>query len=422
MKTKGVSATDKLQTMDDLAETPELDNYSYQPPEGADNHELVLPADSESSPEISVILPTMNEEEGVGACIAAIKDAFEEQGLEGEIIISDSSTDCTPQIARSAGAIVVKPDKKGYGYAYKYAIQYARGDYVVIGDADTTYDYRQIPHLLRPIVNNEADFVIGSRFDGEIKSGAMPPLHRYIGNPFLTGFLNFFYDVGVSDAHSGFRAIRRDALESLDLRSNGMEFASEMIIRASAQNLRIKEVPITYHPREGDATLNSFRDGWRHVKFMMLNTPVYLFSVPGTLLMTIGTTLMTLAFFQVSFGPDTFGIHTMVAGSLVLIIGYQIFVLGVFSSILLDSIEQKSDPITRVVTEQFSLELGASLGSVLLLAGVSIASYFVGKWIASGFKTLPYIFGDIVAFTAILLGVQTIFYSFFLSMTAELRA
>ena len=226
-----------------------------------------------ATPMLSVVLPTRNEVQGISECLDRIHRAIDSIEMDVEIIVSDSSTDSTPTIAREYGATVVKPPATGYGNAYKYAFEHIRGDYVAIGDADTTYDFEELPELLAPLVQGDADLVLGSRFRGQIEPGAMPALHQYVGNPLLTAMLNWLFGANVTDAHSGFRAIRREALEQLELQSEGMEFASEMIMKAAVNGLRIKEVPITYHERVGEATLESFSDGWRHVKYMLLNAP-----------------------------------------------------------------------------------------------------------------------------------------------------
>ena len=187
---------------------------------------LLLSRDSEVAPVISVVMPTLNEEAGVEECIIRIKNALIELDITGEILISDSSDDRTPEIAAAHGAHVVTPDKGGYGYAYQYAFDRARGEYIAIGDADTTYDFEELPKLYELVASGEADMAMGSRLDGEIKRGAMPAIHQYVGNPLLTRFLNAFYDAGVSDAHSGMRVISREALDRLDCSTTGMEYAS----------------------------------------------------------------------------------------------------------------------------------------------------------------------------------------------------
>lgn len=383
------------------------------------NQGLLLDVNSEQPPQLTVILPTLNEEAGIAVCIEKIKRAIAELGITAEIIVADNSTDETPKIARELGAIVVEPDRPGYGYAYRYAFRRARGELIVMGDADTTYDFEAIPRLLKPVFDGEADIVLGSRLRGEIKPGAMPTLHQYVGNPLLTKFLNVFYDTDVSDAHSGFRVCTRAALEALDLESVGMEFASEMLMDAVARDLTIEEVPITYHERVGEATLDSFTDGWRHVKFILLNAPGFLFSLPGALASVLGLIVMTVAFFDITVGSIGFGPHSMIAGSLLTIVGYQIASMGVFATLAGDPIRVPTDPITEWLLDHASLERGATLGLLMFFAGTSYALYLIFQWINSGFSQVPLVVGDMVAMTAIVLGIQTIFGSFFMSAVAE---
>lgn len=363
---------------------------------------------------VSVIIPTKNEEETIGICIRKIQKVFNEHHTNGEIIIADNSTDRTPEIAKNFGAIIVMPDKLGYGYAYQFAFKHASGDYIVIGDGDETYDFADIPRLLEPLKRKEADLVIGSRFKGEIKKGAMPWLHRYIGNPVLTGFLNLFFKAGVSDAHCGFRAFTKKAIEKMNFKSDGMEFASEMLIEAVRKKLRIKEVPITYYPRKGKSKLSSFSDGWRHLKFMLLHAPTYLYFIPGTVFLLLGVIVLLAGIFHLNIG-HTIGIHSMIAGSLLFISGYQIIFLGLFAKIygvsndLLDP-----DKITEFILRYVSLEKGATLGLIMLLVGLSYTLYLIWKWVGSGY--LPMRGEDMIGFTFLIIGLQTIFSSFFLSM------
>jgi len=250
--------------------------------------------------EVSVVIPTLNEADTIGICISKIREVFKQHGIDGEIIVADNSDDETPRIARSLGAKVVTPDKMGYGYAYLYGFKHARGKYIVLGDGDDTYDFLEMPRLLEPLMKGEADLVIGSRFKGRIEKGAMPWLHRWVGNPVLTGLLNLFFNAGVSDAHCGFRAIKREALEKMRLNAHGMEFASEMIIEAVRLGLRIVEVPVSYRARRGGRSkLSSFSDGWRHLKFMLLHAPKWLFIYPGSLLLVAGVILIALAFLNI---------------------------------------------------------------------------------------------------------------------------
>ncbi|UPV98945.1 glycosyltransferase family 2 protein [Halorussus gelatinilyticus] len=380
---------------------------------------LLVGEESDVKPALSVVMPTLNEEEGIAECIERITNGIEAFGITTEILISDSSTDRTPEIAREMGARVVEPDKGGYGYAYRYAFKRTRGDYIAIGDADTTYDFEDLPRLLEPVVHGDADMVMGSRLEGEIKPGAMPKLHQYVGNPLLTKFLNVFYGAGVSDAHSGFRVMSKEALETLDCTTTGMEFASEMIMEAGAKDLTIEEVPITYHEREGEATLESFRDGWRHVRFMLENAPGYLFSVPAVLTLALGLLTMGLSLTGVEVSGVTFGSYTMIAGSLFTIASYQLGSLAIFSAVAGNPIRKPQDPITEWVLENFKLEHGATLGVVIFAAGTLHTGYLAYTWVTSGFTQLPVIATNLVAFTALVLGLQTIFYSFFLSIIAS---
>jgi len=375
----------------------------------------LLPADSETDPTVSLVMPTLDEEDGIAECIRRAKRAFRGMGVTAEVVVSDSSTDRTPEIARELGAVVVEPDEPGYGYAYRYAFERARGEYIAMGDADTTYDFGELPKLFDLVVEDDADLAMGSRLDGEIKSGAMPPLHEYVGNPLLTGFLNAFYGADVSDAHSGMRVFTREAWERMDCTTDGMEFASEMIMEAGARDLDIEEVPITYHEREGEATLESLPDGWRHVKFMLVNAPGYLFSAPGTVVGLLGVALLSMVAFGVSIGSATFGVRTLIAGSLLTITGVQIAGFGVFATVASDPVRRPRDPATRVFSNRFSLEAGAGLGGGVALAGMGYALWAVFRWASTGFQQLPSIGHSLLAFTAVVVGLQVLFGSFLLT-------
>ncbi|EMA51716.1 glycosyl transferase family 2 [Halococcus salifodinae DSM 8989] len=381
--------------------------------------EYLLEYDSDEQPVVSVVMPTLNEERGVAECIGRIKTALDDLGVTGEIIISDSSTDRTPEIAAANGAHVVTPDKDGYGYAYQYAFERARGEYIAIGDADTTYDFEELPKLYELVASGEADMAMGSRLDGEIKAGSMPALHQYVGNPLLTRFLNAFYDAGVSDAHSGMRVISREALDALDCETTGMEFASEMIMEAGASGLTIAEEPITYHEREGEATLSSFRDGWRHVRFMLVNAPGYLFSLPGVVLGVLGVAMMGLVAGNVQVNGVFLGVHSMVLGSLLTIVGYQVTTLGVFATVASDPVSAADDYVSGWIRRHLRLGRGATAGLVLVAAGTVYGLSLLGKWAATGFTELPFVIEDMIAFTAVVLGLQTLFSAFFMSTIAE---
>ena len=229
---------------------------------------------------VSVVIPCLNEAETIERCVRAAYGVLDEHRLAGEVIVVDNgSDDGSAGIAARAGAQVVMEPRRGYGSAYLAGFAAARGDYIVMADADLTYDFGDIPRFVEQL-DDGADLVMGDRMDN-IQPGAMPWLHRYVGNPVLTGILNLFFRTGVSDAHCGMRAFRRDVLPRLDLRTTGMEFASEMVIRASKEDLDIRQFPIEYHPRGGESKLSSFRDGWRHLRFLLVHSPTHLFVIPG---------------------------------------------------------------------------------------------------------------------------------------------
>lgn len=378
--------------------------------------DLLVQENSRQEPSLTVIMPTLNEEEGIAECIDRIKTAVLELGVTTEIIISDSSTDRTPEIAREMGAIVYEPDEGGYGSAYKYAFERARGNYVAIGDADTTYDFEELPKLVRLATKEDVDMSMGSRLEGDIKPGAMPSLHQYVGNPLLTRFLNAFYDAGVSDAHSGLRVLDREALDALELRTTGMEFASEMIMDAAAKDMSIEEKPITYHEREGEATLESIPDGWRHVKFMLVNAPGYLFSAPAMLLGLLGSLLMGLSLAGTGVGGVTFGLETMIVGSLLTVAGFQVGSLAVFSSVATNPIRQPSDPITKWLQGSFELERGASLGLLVFGVGALGLAYGAISGTITGYAPVSPASVVLLASTVTLIGLLTVFSSFFMGM------
>jgi len=367
--------------------------------------------------DVSVVIPTKNEEFSIGVCIEKIINVFEKNKINGEIIVSDSSSDRTPEIAASLGAKVVSPDKLGYGYAYRYGFKHATGEYIVMGDADNTYDFSLIPDLIYPLKNGTADFVIGSRFKGKIMKGAMPVLHQYIGNPVLTGFLNQFFGAKVSDAHCGLRAFSKCALDRMRLASDGMEFASEMIIEAVRNSLRIAEVPITYYPRMGDSKLGSFKDGWRHLKFMLLYAPKYLYLIPGLIIFLLGLSVVIFASFGVLIGQASFGIHSMIFGSFSMVTGYQLFVFGLIAGYYGKKKNLfKIDIVTKAILEHASIDKGIALGLLLFGVGLFYLTILIMSWIESGFKALPLQGQDIIGFSVLVIGLQTLFSSFLLGM------
>ena len=362
---------------------------------------------SSEEPDVTFIFPSKNEEKTIAEVIQKAQKAAQQLGLTYEIIVPDNSTDATPQIARSLGAKVVTPDKHGYGYAYTYALRHARGKYVVMADADGTYDLEEAPKLLEPLLKDEADIVLGTRLKGRILPGAMPWLHRYIGNPLLTLTLNRFYGTRVSDAHTGFRAAAREALEKLNFTSDGMEFASELLIKAAYAGLRIKEVPITYHPRrEGtQSKLRSFRDGWRHLKLLLLLAPKFLYYAPGTAMLLAGAALMLAAVLRANLGYSP-GIHSAILGSMLAILGANLAGLGLIADLhLAKVVGRPTSRITRTLAK-VSVEQALALAAVLVAAGGAYTLYLFAKWVESGYRYLPLRGENALALALIVLGAQ----------------
>ncbi|WP_286879248.1 glycosyltransferase family 2 protein, partial [Methanoculleus sp. UBA413] len=334
--------------------------------------------------------------------------------IEGEIIIADSSDDRTAAIARDLGATVVHPEKRGYGNAYLTGLARARGRYIVIGDADDTYNFLEIPNLLGPLEAG-ADMVLGSRLRGEIKPGAMPALHRYIGNPFLTWLLNRVFGIRISDAHTGFRAFRREALPRMNLKTGGMEFASEMIIEAAKANLRIEEVPITYSARVAPSKLDSFSDGWRHVRFMLLYRPIPFITVPGLLFALFGFFLMVIFFLKGSV--ETSFIHSFILAALFFVGGLQALFAGI--NIAVYSAVQgygEAGPFITRLMNYHSLEWELLAGILLMAAGGLVGFGIVREWAASGFGSLFQIANAVWALALFLAGMQVVFSGIFTSM------
>ena len=283
----------------------------------------------EDEPVVSVVIPCLNEEENIERCVAAALDA---RCATPASPARSSSPTTPPRTARpssplAAGARVVHEPRRGYGSAYLAGFAAARGRYIVMGDADLTYDFDEIPRFVEQL-DDGAELVMGDRMDN-IHPGAMPWLHRYVGNPVLTGVLNVFFRTGVSDAHCGMRALRRDVLPRLDLRTTGMEFASEMVIRASKEKLDIREFPIEYHPRGGESKLSSFRDGWRHLRFLLVHSPTHLFMLPGARhAARSACSSRSSSLLQIDVFGREWDLHTMVAGALLMIVGTQVVALG----------------------------------------------------------------------------------------------
>lgn len=368
---------------------------------------------------LSVVIPCLDEEESVGLCVEKALRAMAEMGVSGEVVVVDNgSTDRSAEVAAAAGARVVHEERRGYGSAYLRGFEEARGRYLVMGDADDTYDFADLSRFVEPLRAGEADLVMGDRLGGEILPGAMPWSHRWIGNPVLSGMLRLLFRTRVSDSHCGMRGITREAYERLALRTTGMEFASEMVVRAIRERLAIREVPITYHPRKGESKLAGFRDAWRHVRFMLLYSPSYLFQLPGLALMAFGSFLV-LAF---AGGPREFfghlwDYHPLLFGAIAVMVGYQLALFDLLAKAFsVGAGLARAGAGLRRFTRLFTLERGLAVGAVMLLAGLGLEAKIVWDWVRAGYGELMAVRGVVIGMLAIVLGVQTVFGSFLVSL------
>jgi glycosyltransferase involved in cell wall biosynthesis len=366
-------------------------------------------------PRVSVVIPCLNEAESIARCVSQSLAALRSAGITGEVVVADNgSTDGSAQLARDAGATVVDEPRRGYGSAYLAGFAAARGDYIVMLDADLTYPIDDIPRFVAEL-DKGADMVMGDRMEN-IQPGAMHWLHRYVGNPVLTGTLNLFFRTGVRDAHCGMRAVRSDALPALDLRTTGMEFASEMVIRAAKQNLAIADIPIEYHPRAGESKLSRFRDGWRHLRFLLVHSPTHLFVIPGALMALVGFLTMLAVLGDINILGRTWELHTMVLGSLLTIVGTQVIALGLCAHAYGIYFMQEREPWFERARDRFRLEHGLLLGGAITLVGFACAVAIVIQWMDRGLGELAEEQLAVFGATLIVVGIQIFFSSFLLSI------
>jgi glycosyltransferase involved in cell wall biosynthesis len=372
------------------------------------------PAPRAATTLVSVVIPCLNEAENVGQCVRFARAILEEHELAGEVIVVDNgSEDGSAEIACAAGARVVYEPRRGYGRAYQAGFAAAVGDYIIMIDADLTYDFREIPRFVRELEEG-ADLVMGNRLD-DVQPGAMSLLSR-IGNPLLSGFLNLLYRTPIRDAHCGMRALRRDALPTLDLHSTGMEFASEMVIRAAKAKLAIRELPIALHPRSGESKLLPFRDGWRHLRLMLVYNPTFLFLLPGLVLFALGVVTMALVFARVSIVGHALYIHTLIGGSLLTVVGLQVIGCGLCGRAYGVFALGERDAWLERMQRRFRLEHGLLAGAALALAGLALEGVVVGKWLTRGLGSLAEERLAVLAATLVIIGMQVFFTSFLLSI------
>jgi glycosyltransferase involved in cell wall biosynthesis len=387
-------------------------------------HLRTLPIDKENLLlELSVVMPCLNEAETLQICIEKAQRALRELNLDGEIIIADNgSTDGSQQLALRLGARVVNVEAKGYGNALMGGIQAARGKYIIMGDADDSYDFLNLGPFVAKL-REGYDLVMGNRFKGGIKAGAMPPLHRYLGNPVLTGIGRLFFHSPSGDFHCGLRGFSKAAVERMDLRTTGMEFASEMVVKATLHHMRITEVPTTLSPdgRSRPPHLRSWRDGWRHLRFLLLYSPRWLFLYPGALLMLAGFIVGGwLLQGPVVINKIGFDVQTLLYAGSAIIIGFQAVIFAILTKVF--AINEGLLPEDERLNKSFryvTLETGLILGTLLFLVGLGGSMYAVFFWEQSSFgaldssKTLRIVIPSV---TALALGCQIILSAFFLSV------
>ncbi len=339
---------------------------------------------------ISVVLPCLNEEASLAQVIAKARAGIERMNMPGEVVVVDNgSTDNSVKIAEEHGARVIREPQRGYGSALRAGFRNAKHDIMVMGDADLTYDFERLDILVQPIVDGKADFVIGNRMQS-IHPGAMPGLHRYIGNPLLSLFLRvMFRSNAVHDAHCGMRAITKEAYNRLQCVTTGMEFASEMVIRAIRCKLRIKQYHIEYHPRIGDSKLRSFQDGWRHLRFMVLHSPTMLLLLPGVLFWLLGLFIsLPLAFGPMIINQRVVDIHCMLLGGLLNIVSMQVITIGVLSKAYGHLSGLHSDNLIAWFYRWFTFEKACVISTAIIIIGLIIVLWVIGAWVVAGFGAL----------------------------------
>lgn len=378
--------------------------------------------------EVSIVMPCLNEAATLGSCIAKAKSALEGLHLRGEIIVADNgSTDGSPQIAENMGARVVHVLVRGYGSALKGGIAAARGELIIMGDSDNSYDFGQIGAFVAKL-REGFDIVMGNRFAGGISPGAMPPLHKYFGNPVMTGLVRLFFKSPCRDVQCGLRAFRRDSILRLGLRTMGLEFASEMIVKATLFGLRIAEIPTTLAPdgRGRPPHMRSWQDGWRNLRFMLVYSPRWLFLYPGAALMFLGGFIgIWLLPGPQTIGGVTFDVHTLLFAGMVVLIGFQAVLFAICTKVFgMTEGLLPEDPQLTQLFRKINLETGLAVGGALMVIGLAASLGAVSYWGArhfgplDPFRTLRLVIPGVVCLT---LGFQIVLSSLFLSVLGMAR-
>jgi hypothetical protein len=373
--------------------------------------------------ELTILMPCLDEAETVATCVEKAAKFLESRDIDGEVLVADNgSTDGSVELATAAGARVVHVSEKGYGSALIAGIRAAEGRFVIMGDADDSYDFSSLDDFVDRLRAGD-QLVMGNRFTGEILPGAMPPLHRYLGNPVLSRVGRVFFKAPCGDFHCGLRGFDRDAVLGLDLRTTGMEFASEVVVKAVLKNLRIGEVPITLHPdgRSRPPHLRSWRDGWRHLRFLLLFSPRWLFLIPGLILTAVGAfATAALVISPLTIGNFHFGVGALVASATITIVGYQAVLFACLTKVYgqAEGFLPSDDRFNRLF-RYVRLETGLAAGFLLIFVGIvsGVVAYLAWRDSSWGHTTVPGSIRAVVpAALALVVGSQTILSSFFLSI------
>ncbi len=373
-------------------------------------------------PEISVVLPCLNEESGISFCLDEIKKTISDNKLSAEVIVVDNnSNDKSVEIINNyqinfPELKLVTEKKEGYGFTYLKGLETANGEYIFMADSDGTYKFSDIPLFIEKLKGG-ADLVVGNRFSNKLSRKKMPWINYYIGNPFLSSLVRLFFKVKITDIHCGARAIRKSALKKISLYTGGMEFASEMIIKAAKRDLIIQEIPIEYRPRIGQSKLRSLTDGWRHLRFILLYSPLFLFFIPGVILFLLGIVLTSLLYFS---SPNIFGVqfyvHPMFLFSLMMILGYQLILFSGFSKIYAITHLGDNNTLIENLFKHITIEKAGLIGFIIAFLGAIIyLSIFIG-WLKSGFGAISEIKESIIGLSLLILGMQTFFAAFMFSI------
>lgn len=380
--------------------------------------------------DVSIVMPCLNESQTLPACIDMAKKAIEKlskHNLVCEIVISDNgSTDGSQDLARSLGCRVVDCPEKGYGNALIYGLSSAEGKYLVMGDSDASYDFEESVPMVEKLMAGY-DVCMGTRLKGTIKDGAMPWKNRYIGNPILTGILNLFYDSKLSDAHCGLRSLTKDAFDRLNLISSGMEFASEMVVKSALLDLKRTEVPITLHPdgRDREPHLRPWRDGWRHLKFLFLFSPKWLYFIPSFIFMLLGFLLFFVLWGvdenkMVDFLGMKLGLHWLPLASASIISGTILFIFGTVSMIYKIKIGlHDKTKIKSIVMNFIKLENMLIFGVLSIITSILIFMSVIFQWGANDFKNLSEMSSVIISTTLFVFGVTVSFGGFFIAIIKD---